>query len=174
MKSIIPTLTLLVLVQLAGYGQIRENPSASSSSSPPAPIVTFLTGPELLRAIRSAPEEQPGRPGLYSLKLSSPSEYPVLGIRRTLTGRAERHAGFTDVWYVLQGTATLVTGGSIVDGEEIQPGEMRGRGIRGSAGRIIHAGGFAVIPAGVAHWIRDIKGKELLYIVVKVPWAKER
>jgi hypothetical protein len=71
------------------------------------PPVIFLTGAELLRAIETAPEETPGQPGLYSLRLSATSDYPVIGIRRTRPGRSELHTNFTDVWYVLQGDDPL-------------------------------------------------------------------
>ncbi len=71
---------------------------------------TYLTDSELRRAIEAAPEEQAGRPGLYVVRLSSKSEYPVVGVRRTTAGKAEVHAEFTDVWYVIEGAATLVTG----------------------------------------------------------------
>ena len=133
------------------------------------PRVTFLSGAELLRAIRTAPEEQPPQPGLYSLRLSGPSEYPVIGICRRATGMSELHHQFTDVWYVLEGSATLVTGGSLVEGLEIRPGEIRGRSISGGNARVIRGGDFAVIPAGVPHWVSEVSGKELLYLVVKVP-----
>jgi len=133
------------------------------------PPVTFLTGAELLRAIEGAPEETPGQPGLYSLRLSATSEYPVIGIRRTRPGRSELHTNFTDVWYVLQGHATFVTGGAVVDGVETQPGEIRGHAISGGDTRHLKNGDFAVVPASVPHWISEIEGKEFLYIVVKVP-----
>jgi len=138
------------------------------------PPVTFLTGAELLRAIENAPEETPGQPGLYSLHLSANSEYPVIGIRRTRPGRSELHTNFTDVWYVLQGDATFVTGGAVVDGIETQPGEIRGGGISGGDSRHLEKGDFAVVPAGVPHWISEIEGKEFLYIVVKVPTQQRR
>lgn len=139
-----------------------------------SPPVTLLTNAELLRAIKGAPEEEPGQPGLYSISLSPISQYPVIGIRRTVAGRSEVHAKFTDVWYVLEGTATLITGGSVVQGVERQPGEVRGRSIRGGNARSIHPGEFAVVAPGVPHWISKVNGKELLYLVVKVPSAKSR
>src|SRR6266481_686130 len=107
------------------------------SMPPPA---TFLTGAELLRAIETAPEETPGQPGLYSLRLSATSEYPVIGIRRTLPGKSELHTNFTDVWYVLRGDATFVTGGTVVAGVETRPGEIRGRAVSGGSTRHLKNG----------------------------------
>lgn len=136
------------------------------------PAATFLDDAELRRAIEHAPDEHPGHPGLYSLFLSPSSEYPVIGIRRTRPGKSEVHAAFTDVWYVIEGTATLVTGGAAVEGVETEPGETRGQSIKGGLSRRIQKGEFGVVPAGVPHWISDIEGREILYIVVKVPVMK--
>ncbi len=130
---------------------------------------TYLTDAELRRAIQTAPEEQPGHSGLFVVRLSSKSEYPVVGVRRTSAGKAEVHAEFTDVWYVIEGAATLVTGGSVVGGATAAPGEVRGPSIKDGSPRRIHKGEMAVIPAGTPHWVSSIEGKELLYIVVKMP-----
>ncbi len=138
-----------------------------AQSAPSA--TTYLTDSELRRAIEAAPEEQAGRPGLYVVRLSSKSEYPVVGVRRTTAGKAEVHAEFTDVWYVIEGAATLVTGGTVVAGASAAPGEVRGTGIKDGSSRKIQKGEFAVIPAGTPHWVSGIDGKELLYIVVKMP-----
>ena len=142
--------------------------AAAWSQTPPSSI-TFFTDDELRRAIQTAPEEVPGKPGLYALRLSPPSESPVIGIRRTTPGASELHANFTDVWYVIDGEATLITGGAMLDGSETAPGETRGRGIRDGNSRRIYKGDYAVIPAGTPHWISQVEGKEFLYIVVKVP-----
>lgn len=141
---------------------------AAHAQSVPS-TTTYLSDSELRRAIENAPPEQPGRAGFYVVRLSSKSEYPVVGIRRTVTGSAEVHTAFTDVWYVIDGAATLVTGGSVVAGESTGPGEVRGPSIKGGSARRIRKGEFAVIPAGTPHWISSIDGKELLYIVVKMP-----
>jgi mannose-6-phosphate isomerase-like protein (cupin superfamily) len=143
---------------------------AQSLHAQPVPsATTFLTDTELRRVIETAPEEQPGHPGLYLLRLSPKSEYPVFGVRRTAAGKVEVHAEFTDVWYVIDGAETLVTGGSALDGVSTAPGEVRGQGIKGGSSRLIHTGEFAVIPAGTPHWVSSVEGKEILYIVVKMP-----
>ena len=131
--------------------------------------ITSLTDAELRHAIETAPEAQGGRPGLYTVRLSSKSENPVFGIRRTAAGNAEVHAEFTDVWYVIEGAATLVTGGNVVGGASTTPGETQGQSIKGGSSRTMRKGEFAVIPAGIPHWVSSVDGKEFLYIVVKMP-----
>jgi mannose-6-phosphate isomerase-like protein (cupin superfamily) len=143
----------------------RTSPSTQASPS----AATFLTDAELRLAIRSAPEEIAGQSGTYLSLLSPPSESPVLGIRRTTPGRSEWHARFTDVWYVLDGAATLITGGTIEDGVDTGPGEIRGRGISNGSARHLQRGELVVIPAGTPHWISEIDGDEIAYLVVKVP-----
>ena len=153
--------------------QSKPSPTLAFTAAEPdlqtnAPV-TFSNAAELLHAIKTAPEEKAGRPGLYSLRLSDNSDYPVIGIRRTAPTSSEVHKGFTDVWYVLKGAGTLVTGGRVVEGVESPPGEIRGRSIAGGDARRVRGGDFAVIPAGVPHWISRVEVKELLYIVIKVP-----
>jgi mannose-6-phosphate isomerase-like protein (cupin superfamily) len=135
----------------------------------PRASVTYLDAAALRRVIRTAPEENAGHPGMYSLTLSDGTGYPVTGIRRTAPARSELHATASDVWYVLQGSATLVTGGTMVDGIDTETGEVRGSRIAGGDVRQLRTGDFAVIPAGVPHWVKRIATKEFLYLVVKVP-----
>ena len=64
----------------------------------------------------------------------------MIGIRRTTPSKSELHANFTDVWYVIDGTATLTTGGTMQDGSETVPGEIRGRGIKDGNSRRVYEG----------------------------------
>lgn len=141
--------------------------TTASAQNPPSSI-TFFNDTALRRAIQTAPAH-PGERGLYALRLSPVSEPEVVGIRRTAAAKAEQHANFTDVWYVIEGEATLVTGGSLQESTEIAPGEARATGIANGHSRQIQGGDYAVIPAGTPHWISSVKGAQLLYIVVKVP-----
>ena len=66
-------------------------------------------------------------------------EYPQHAAMLSFRGRsgeAEVHEKFADVFYVLAGEATLVTGGTVVSARTEAPGETRGpRGMRGSERR---------------------------------------
>lgn len=96
--------------------------------------------------------------------------YKIHASRREGPGMAEVHDWETDVVYVLEGSATLVTGGTVVDPKVTEPGQVRGATIEGGEVRRIAKGDVLVIPAGVPHWFRDVQGP-LTYFVVK-PIAK--
>lgn len=92
--------------------------------------------------------------------------YMVHASRRDKPGEAEIHTWDTDVVYVVDGTATIVTGGTAVDPKEIAPGEIRGKEITGGEARKLSKGDVMVIPNGVPHWFKEVKAP-FLYFVVK-------
>jgi mannose-6-phosphate isomerase-like protein (cupin superfamily) len=70
---------------------------------------------------------------------------------RSRDGEVEVHENFADVFFVLDGRATLVTGGMVVDARSVAPGEMRGSSIEGGTRQQLGPGDVAHVPAGVAH-----------------------
>jgi glc operon protein GlcG len=92
--------------------------------------------------------------------------YKVHASRRDGPGMAEVHATETDVMYVLDGTATLVTGGTVVEPRTAEPGQVRGPSIAGGEARRLARGDVVVIPAGVPHWFKEVPGP-FTYFVVK-------
>jgi glc operon protein GlcG len=80
---------------------------------------------------------------------------------------AEIHDRDTDILYVLDGAATFITGGTLVNGRVTAPDEVRGASIDGGSTRQLVKGDVVVVPNGTPHWFKDVKGT-LLYYVVKV------
>ena len=93
--------------------------------------------------------------------------YMVHTSRREGPGMVEVHTKDTDILYVLKGSATLVTGGTMVDGKPIAVDEIRGREITGGESRKIVPGDAMIIPNGVPHWFKEVQAP-FLYYVVKV------
>ncbi len=93
--------------------------------------------------------------------------YMIHASRRDKPGMVEIHTLDTDLIYVQDGTATLVTGGSIVNGKVIETNEIRGDSINGGETRKISKGDVIAVPNGTPHWFQDVKGT-LTYYVVKV------
>jgi mannose-6-phosphate isomerase-like protein (cupin superfamily) len=98
-------------------------------------------------------------------------EYPQHGTMlsfRSRDGQAELHENFADIFYVLEGRATLVTGGTIAGAAAVGPGEVRGAAIEGGARQELRAGDVAHVPAGVPHQFLVRGEKTVTCFVVKI------
>jgi glc operon protein GlcG len=93
-------------------------------------------------------------------------KYMVHASRRDKAGVVEVHEQDADIIYVLEGSATVVTGGTIVEGKTITPGEIRGADVKGGETRQISKGDVIIVPAGTPHWFKEVPGP-LTYYVVK-------
>jgi mannose-6-phosphate isomerase-like protein (cupin superfamily) len=93
--------------------------------------------------------------------------YKVHASRREGPGQAEVHERDTDIIYVLQGSVTFVTGGTVMGGSRIGPAEVRGTGIEGGESRRLVEGDVVIVPSGVPHWFEEVDAP-FLYYVVKV------
>jgi mannose-6-phosphate isomerase-like protein (cupin superfamily) len=93
--------------------------------------------------------------------------YKIHASRREAPGVAEVHVRDTDVIYVLQGSATVVTGGTVVSPHTVADDELRGTHIDGGQTRALAKGDVFVVPNGVPHWFKTVEAP-LLYYVVKV------
>ena len=78
---------------------------------------------------------------------------------------AEVHEKDTDILYVLEGSATLVTGGKVVDAKTSAPDEVRGARIDGGESRQLAPGDVVVVPAGTPHWFQAVPGPFDYYVV---------
>ena len=92
--------------------------------------------------------------------------YMVHASHRDKPGLAEIHTLDTDIVYVLEGTATFVTGGKAVEAKTIAPNEIRGSAIEGGDTRKLVKGDVIIVPAGTPHWFKEVPGP-LNYYVVK-------
>lgn len=144
--------------EFAQLGAAALGGGSVSMSSMSAPMdVTYFKSVDVTNAFAK------GQP------LIENGSFKVHASRREKPGQAEVHTDETDIIYVLQGTATLVTGGEVVDGKETAPMEIRGASIRNGEERKIIKGDVMIVPAGTPHWFEEVGTREpLLYYVVKV------
>jgi glc operon protein GlcG len=91
--------------------------------------------------------------------------YMVHASRREKAGMAEIHTKDADIVYVLDGTATLVTGGTAVNTKTIAADEIRGSEIQGGEARELKKGDVIIVPAGVPHWFKEVSNPFLYYVV---------
>jgi mannose-6-phosphate isomerase-like protein (cupin superfamily) len=95
------------------------------------------------------------------------SSYIVEGVHRDKAGQAEVHDKETDVIYIVDGTATFVTGGTMIGGKDTRPGQHLGTNIEGGEAHELSKGDVVVVPAGTPHWFKTVP-TQVSYFVVKV------
>jgi mannose-6-phosphate isomerase-like protein (cupin superfamily) len=99
------------------------------------------------------------------------NEYPrhcaILSFR-SRDGEAEIHENFADVFFVLEGRTTLVTGGTVAGARLTKPGETRGASIEGGARQELRAGDVAHVPAGLPHQMLVAGEQTVTCLVLKV------
>jgi len=117
--------------------------------------ITYFRGAEVAEAFVK------GRP------LVEVANYKVHASDRDGAGKAEVHLRDTDIIHVLHGKATLVTGGTVLEGQTIEPDEIRGAGLQGGDTRHLAEGDVVVVPSGVPHWFQQASAP-FNYYVVKV------
>ncbi len=139
---------------VAGRAETGGSDGNQPGSTPPATTATFIDASRVAAAFAK------GQPLLET------AGYKVHASRRIEPGQAEIHTLDTDVIYVVDGSATLVTGGKAVDAKEIAPNEIRGTKIEGGEAHRIAKGDVIVIPNGVPHQFTAVTG-ELHYFVCK-------
>jgi mannose-6-phosphate isomerase-like protein (cupin superfamily) len=87
---------------------------------------------------------------------------------RSRTGEAEVHERYADLFCVLAGTATLVTGGVVEEARVVGPGETRGKAIGGGSKHTLRAGDVAHVPAGTPHQMLLAGDETVTSLVMKV------
>jgi mannose-6-phosphate isomerase-like protein (cupin superfamily) len=153
----------LGLLPLAALSLAWAAPVRAAPADEVAPGVQIVKGAAIADKIDRAAPSPGGRGGV----IAEDEGWRVHAAERDAPGLAEMHEGDTDVWYVLAGRATLVTGGTLVDASITGPGEHRGPAIRGGTELAVAAGDLVSIRPGVPHWIKTVDGR-LRYLTVKV------
>jgi glc operon protein GlcG len=92
-------------------------------------------------------------------------KYMVHASRRDAPGIGEVHTKDADIIYVLEGTATFVTGGTLVEPRNIAADEIRGKEINGGETRKLAKGDVIIVPANTPHWFKEVSASFLYYVV---------
>jgi len=79
----------------------------------------------------------------------------------------EVHDASDDIYYVLEGEATLMLGGTLAEPNETAPGEWRSKSASGGQRVTVRKGDLIVVPRGTPHQ-RTVTGKGFSMILIKV------
>lgn len=150
---------------LSASAQTTEKQAAGRGPSSPIRPFVVLTGQSVDEAVHklhpeNKVEELIGGEGM-ELRVAIQHE------SGKAAAAAEIHDASDDVYYVLEGSATLTLGGRLVSPKEVEPGEWRGPSIEGGRNVEVKKGDLIIVPRGTPH-ARSTVGKDFAMILIKV------
>jgi len=89
----------------------------------------------------------------------------VLAQRRG-AGEVEVHEKTNHVFIIVEGEATFVTGGTLVDARETAPGQRRAPSVKGGEVHHLSKGDVITIPAKTPHWFKEVPTQTIAYYAV--------
>jgi len=89
----------------------------------------------------------------------------VLAQRRG-AGEVEVHAKTNHVFIIVEGEATLVTGGTLVGAHETAPDQTRAPSVTGGEAHHLSKGDVITIPAKTPHWFKEVPTQTIAYYAI--------
>ena len=130
--------------------------------------VDHLTQSQLIEKAQELKANAQGPDGAASSKLNEyPNHFTMISLRHK-DGGAEIHESYADFFFVVGGSATLLTGGTMQDGKAVNPGEIRGKSVLNGVKTTLQQGDIVHIPATVPHQLLLRDGVAFIYFVIKV------
>jgi mannose-6-phosphate isomerase-like protein (cupin superfamily) len=134
--------------------------SLSAADVPPAAI--YKTHAELTAALKAGA----ATPDMLTSEVQNTDRHRINIVSRTKAAGAVAHDGFAELHHIVEGSGTLVTGGTIVR----PTGGAGGATIQSGVSRRVTKGDVVLIPAGMPHWYKDLDGT-ITYLEVR--WAEK-
>ena len=141
-------------------------PAMAQNAAPPMKLFTAGADIPALIAKAKADQKSPTANSVEPVAVYGP--YRVLLEYRTGLTPPTVHHGQTELVYVLQGNATLVSGGHLTGVQPPRPGSTTdmGTGIEGAdKSQSLAKGDVLLVPAETAHQFQDVKGE---FVIISV------
>ncbi len=138
---------------------------AAAAAPPPPPAAPAPGSPALYVAAGPLAEElkaaiaKPSDPALATISVTD--QYAIHEVHRGKSGPPAVHEGMSELHFILDGSATFVTGGTIVKGAT--PADAV---IQGGVAQKVSKGDAVLVPPNTPHWYQDVDGT-LTYLEVR-------
>ena len=144
---IMPATALLALLTFTIWAQRGQTPSGASA----APMITAS---EVAAMIAKSPSDKNAL-GQRMLQLGS---YNINMEHRVMGQGAAVHEKEAELFYVIDGSGTIVTGGKLVEEKRTNEANLSGTSIQGGVSKRISKGDWIMVPEGVPHQIPAVEG----------------
>jgi mannose-6-phosphate isomerase-like protein (cupin superfamily) len=90
----------------------------------------------------------------------------VILANRRGAGEVEVHARTNHVFIIVEGEATLVTGGTLVGAHQTAPDQTRAPSVQGGEAHHLTKGDVITIPAKTPHWFKEVPTQTIAYYAI--------
>jgi mannose-6-phosphate isomerase-like protein (cupin superfamily) len=142
---------------------------AQQKGAPPA-MKLFASSADVQALIAKAKSERKPDQPTFAQSIVSLAPYNASLEYRALVGPAAVHEKEAEMFYVVEGSATLVTGGKLTKESRTNAENLTGTGIEGGTPQNVSKGDFIIVPENTPHWYSSINGV-LVVMSLHVPRA---
>ncbi len=136
--------------------------SAIWAQQPAPPTKTYSSAADVKALIAKAKAEHKDGQPLVAQRLLQLAPYGVNLEYRTSVGPAAVHEKEAEMFYVIDGSATLVTGGKLANEKRTNAENLTGTGIEDGKSQEVAKGDFVIVPENTPHWFSPINGTIVL------------
>jgi mannose-6-phosphate isomerase-like protein (cupin superfamily) len=156
MRAVFAGLTLVFVSSMA----FAQQPAAAAP--PAASGRSMVSAADVAAMIAKARVDRKPDQALLAQSMIRLDQYNVSLEYRALVANAAVHETEAELFYVVDGSATLVTGGKLRNESRTNAANLSGSGIEGGISRHVAKGDFIMVPEGVPHWFSTIDGTVVL------------
>ena len=141
--------------------------SAIWAQQPATPTKTYSSAADVAALLAKAKAEHKDQPTVIEHILQL-APYSANLEYRTAVGPAAVHEKEAELFYVIDGGGTLVTGGKLVNEKRNNAENLGGTGIENGHSQVVAKGDFVIVPENTPHWFSAIDGS-LVLMSIHVP-----
>ena len=153
-------LTSLALM-LVTAGVVAQLPAQQKGKQAPQPDKIYTSAKEIAAMMAKAKNERKQDQANYIQGILRLAPYSANLEYRGAVGPAAVHEKEAELFYVIDGSGTLVTGGKLV-GETRNGENLTGTAIEAGDSRAVAKGDFFIVPENTPHWFSKINGTLVL------------
>jgi mannose-6-phosphate isomerase-like protein (cupin superfamily) len=150
---------------IAGFVLVFASSIASAQQAAPASAAasrTMVSASDVTALIAKAKAERKDNQALLAQSMIQLAPYNVSLEYRAAVANAAVHETEAELFYVVDGSATLVTGGKLTGENRTNAENLTGSGIEGGVSRHVAKGDFIMVPERTPHWFSAIDGTVVL------------
>jgi mannose-6-phosphate isomerase-like protein (cupin superfamily) len=183
MRAVLYVIAIALTLSMNGtlLAQMQNGPEVSQNL--PRSAALDIKNSEIEALVRKMAADSVGDQAIRIVSVNDEYNLAVGVVSRLKTTRkkvpsAIEHSHITEIYHIISGSGTLVTGGMLKDSREIPANDetvtllngpsKEGSGVENGASRKVGPGDVVIIPPNTPHWFSEIPTEKIVYLVVRV------